>query len=111
MSNPRFEWRKWGWYLVLLQGRYFKVKLLYFKKGGEISLQKHAWRNETWCFLFGQGIMANYLDHKSIVKKPVFKGDYTHIPRPNWHHYKAHKRTLVLEVQTGKCEEGDIIRA
>lgn len=109
-KGPLFAIRKWGWYLVLLSGRYFKVKLLYFKKGGEISLQWHARRNETWCFIFGKGTLKNYLDKRSITLKPVEKGSCQYIPRKHWHHYKADKRTLVLEVQTGNCYEGDIFR-
>ena len=110
-KEPRFQLKRWGWYLVLLQGTYFKVKFLYFKRGGEISLQKHAWRDETWCFLFGSGWMQNYLNHEAVVKWPIGKGSFQYIPKRNWHHYKADKRTLVLEVQTGRCEEEDIERA
>lgn len=111
MRDPRFELKRWGWYLTLLQGTYFKIKLLYFKKGGEISLQQHAWRNETWCFIFGEGWMRNHFQLPHVVKKYMTKGQFWTVPIRNWHHYKADKPTLVLEIQTGKCEEEDIFRA
>ena len=110
MSGPRFELKRWGFYLVIWRGQYFKIKLLYFKKGGEISLQRHAWRGELWCFIFGSGVLYNYLDHRAKVRSGKRRGDYGLIPARNWHWYKADKPTLVLEAQYGKCEEDDIER-
>lgn len=107
----QFSKRKWGWYLTILSKRYFKIKFLYFKRGGEISLQRHCMRHETWLFLFGQGVMQNYLNKVSQVIAFRKSGDYEYVQRGNWHHFKAIKPTLVLEVQTGICRESDIERA
>lgn len=49
----RFVFRKWGWYLILLNHKKFKVKLLRFKKNGRLSLQYHNKRNELWLYLNG----------------------------------------------------------
>lgn len=102
--------RKWGLYVVLLSMSNFKVKLLWFKKDGEISLQRHAHRNEVWCFLFGEGLMRNFKTKGEDLHVYKHDGDYTIVPVGNWHHYKAHKPTLVLEIQTGECREDDIER-
>ena len=102
--------KPWGFYITLLSGAYFKVKLLYFKRDGEISLQRHAWRDELWCFILGDGILKNYVNHSSKVIYHVTKGSSYYIPKQNWHHYKARKPSLVLEIQKGVCKEEDIER-
>lgn len=101
--------KPWGKYWVLLSRPQFKVKLLYFKEGGEISLQRHFYRDETWCFLKGGGWMKNNQTTKGI-KKYMVAGDSTIVPRGYWHHYRADKPTYILEVQTGLCKEEDIER-
>ena len=99
--------RKWGWYLTLLDREHFKVKLLWFREGGEISEQKHEYRDESWLFIKGYGILR----HKLIDNHSVAEGSRFKIKRNEWHHFKAKVRTLVLEIQYGeKCIEEDIIR-
>ena len=96
--------KPWGWYLTLLDRKRFKVKLLYFKRGGAISKQRHKYRSELWCFIFGFGVWNK--------KHPVISGRYKIVNPKEWHHYKADKRTLVLEIQFGAaCKEEDIERA
>lgn len=99
----RFAKRPWGFWLILLQRKHFKVKLLRFKKGGAISLQRHKYRNELWLFLGGAGHMA-YSTAPRI-------GDYRMIRKKHWHKYTADKVTWVLEIQYGEhCLEEDIER-
>lgn len=106
--EKRIKLKRWGWYFVLFKGAQFKVKFLYFKKNGEISLQKHDRRSEVWCFLFGEGYMMNYAMCQTM--KYVRKGQCEYVPTNNWHFYKAYKPTLVLEIQRGDCYEEDITR-
>jgi len=104
----RFKKRKWGWWFVLLQGHGFKVKLIYFKKGGQLSLQKHICRDELWCFISGWGKMMSDTNRRGRF---LGKGRTVFIKRGTWHQYKALDKTWVLEIQTGiKCEEIDIER-
>lgn len=99
----RFARRPWGFWVVLLSRRNFKVKLLRFRKGGSISLQKHSHRHELWLFLSGGGSMAFNI--------PPVAGDYRMIRRFSKHKYTAHKTTWVLEIQFGSyCIESDIER-
>lgn len=101
-----FSRRKWGWYLTVYSARYFKIKFLYFKKGGECSNQMHSTREETWLFLFGSG---SFLSGQGIAAA-IAAGDAAYVPARAWHQYKALKPTLVLEIQTGICREDDIER-
>jgi hypothetical protein len=91
MIGKRFVKRGWGWYLVLLNGKNFKVKLLRFKRGGKLSRQIHHYRNELWLHLHD--------------------GTYREIRKGELHSYWAYKPTYVIEVQYGeKCVEEDILR-
>lgn len=91
--------------LTLLRGKHFKVKLLYFKEGGSISMQRHKHRSELWLLVFGlMEIMNGELgDFKA--------GHWEVIEEMEWHKFKAKKPSLVLECQFGsKCKENDIER-
>jgi hypothetical protein len=86
--------RKWGIYITLLDRKHFKVKLLRFKKGGQLSTQYHHLRSELWCFLTGE-----------------CAGDYMRIDQEAIHTWYARKPAWVLEIQYGeKCIEEDIVR-
>lgn len=99
----RFAKRPWGWWLVLLNRKHFKIKLLRFKAGGKLSMQRHQYRHELWLFLSGRGFM-----HRST---PPVAGDAVLIRSNTWHQYKAMTKTWVIEIQYGdKCDESDIER-
>lgn len=98
----RFVKRKWGYYFTLLSYKHFKVKLLWFRRGGECSRQYHQKRSELWLFLKGTGWLNSGM---------ITKGFYYSIPVGETHKYKAIFPTLILEIQYGElCDEGDIVR-
>lgn len=102
----RFVRRKWGWYLVLLDRKHFKVKLLKFYDGKSCSMQKHYKRNELWLWLYGAGELET---EDSVLG--MKSGQFMTIPKECWHQYKADKETMILEIQYGeRCEEEDIVR-
>lgn len=107
-----FSKRPWGWYLTIYKAEKFKIKFLYFKKDKSCSLQRHALRDETWCWLFGRGLLwsssADIINKHKL--KPHVGGAAVIIPAGNWHQYMAHAGTLILEIQTGLCREDDIER-
>lgn len=106
--NKRFRKRSWGWWLVLLDRKHFKVKLLKFKAAGNLSLQYHSFRHELWIFLSGKGTMQTSKDGDGF---PIESGHYYHATLGDLHRFKANKATWVLEVQYGeKCIEEDIVR-
>lgn len=100
-----FSRRKWGYYLTLLSGKRFKVKLLYFRKGASCSMQRHFKRKELWLLIFGHGYLK-----VSGKAQTLRKGDYGLVPLKAWHQFKAKRSSLVLEIQTGYCREDDIER-
>lgn len=104
--------RKWGLWATLYRGKHFKIKLMRFKKGSALSMQKHQLRNELWVFLKGSGTLEiREKDTKGSYFKRKQKGDYENIESGNWHQYRAIKPTWVLEVQYGiLCTEKDIER-
>lgn len=90
----RFAKRKWGLYFTFIDRKHFKVKILWFHKGGRLSNQYHNLRNELWLFLSGED-----------------SGLWKYIACRELHTYHAEKPALILEIQYGeKCEESDIVR-
>lgn len=116
-----FKFRPWGWWAVLWQwplfseGPRYKLKLLYFKKGGAISMQRHMQRTEQWKFLFStwrNGFMKRgFHDDWPPKRVSAIAAQYP-IQRDEWHRYYSREGvTLVLETQRGICQESDIERA
>jgi mannose-6-phosphate isomerase-like protein (cupin superfamily) len=106
-----FSKRKWGWYLTIWSASGFKIKFLYFRKGSQLSKQRHFKRSELWLFMFGNGWFMTYSpDLSSGDGGEVSSGDCFTVPVGYWHKYTALNRTLVLEIQTGHCVESDIER-
>lgn len=98
--------KRWGAHLPIIWGKQWKIKLLYFKRGGKISYQRHHHRAELWLFVFGRG----YMRHGN-VKHVRGKGESHLIERGQWHQFTADKPTLVIECQFGgMCKEEDIER-
>ena len=92
---------------ILLRGKQFKVKALYFEAGKSISYQKHDHRSELWLFIFGKGMMRK---GKNVYHQRK-KGETILINRGEWHQYTAEENTLVVEIQFGGwCSDRDIVR-
>lgn len=104
----QFKKRKWGWYLVIFDRAHFKLKILYFKKGKELSYQFHNLRSELWLILRGAGKVRGN-DYR--VWKNLKAGDYFLAMKGGMHQYRADKNTWAIEAQFGdKCIETDIVR-
>ena len=59
----KFEFRPWGWFITLDEGKNYKVKKIYLKPNTKLSLQYHHHRDEHWTVVEGSG--------KAIVNKNV----------------------------------------
>ena len=83
--------RPWGWYKVLYDEK-FKVKLICINPGHRLSLQKHLNRDESWI--------------------DVRTNKFTFIPKGKLHRIsnRGKSKKYVVELQTGRCDENDIIR-
>lgn len=107
-TDPQFDRRPWGSFLVLDdQGRY-KVKRLVVDPGQRLSYQKHAHRAEHWVVVEGFALVT--LDG---VAHELTAGESIDIPLGAAHRVEnPGDATLVfVEVQTGDYfGEDDIVR-
>ena len=90
LSKKRVE-RQWGYYDVLLDEPWCKVKRLVIYPGKSLSKQYHLKRTE---YFF-------YKDGTHEVNEP----EWIHQPKNN-----GSENLEIIEVQTGVCEEEDIVR-
>lgn len=98
----QFVKRNWGFYIVLLDRKHFKIKLLRFKPHGKLSYQYHNHRSELWLFLKGVGKFNHF---------PIGAGDFMLTMPKDKHIYYSSGITWAIEVQFGeKCVEEDIVR-
>jgi len=102
----KFEFRPWGWFITLDEGKNYKVKKIYLKPNTKLSLQYHHHRDEHWTVVEGSG--------KCIVNKNVFimnDGDDMFIAKKAVHRMEASPDGVTfIEVQRGVCDEEDIVR-
>ena len=102
----KYEERIWGKYVVLEETDKKLVKTLYIDTGKNISYQKHAYRDEVWTIVSGNGIFV--LDGEI---KEVKENDVLFIPKGTKHGIKAIDDIELVEVQLGKnFVEDDIER-
>ncbi len=95
--------RAWGYYRILVNLPFFKIKWLRFDRYSQLSMQKHFFRNEFWIiFGFGTGFVKGKIHNNPKV---LF------IKKGLWHRYWAHENVKIIEFQFGsKVVELDIER-
>jgi len=88
----------WGYFEVLSENDYFKVKKIVLLPGKRLSLQKHKLRAEHWYILDGEAIVT--LNDKDII---LNKGQSIDIKKEEIHRVsnKSEKETVLIEIQTG----------
>lgn len=91
-SSSELVNRDWGHYEVLYEDIGFKVKLLTVNPHSQTSLQSHNQRAEHWIYPHGDKYTFVPVGEKHILKN------------------ETNKVLQVVEVQTGVCDEGDILR-
>jgi mannose-6-phosphate isomerase-like protein (cupin superfamily) len=106
-GDKKHDVRPWGSYIVLLDEPSVKVKKITVKPKQRLSLQLHTKREELWKIISGFGVMR--VGHREFDIKA---GDQVEI-----HNYQVHRvensgeeNLIFIEVQTGVCQEDDIIR-
>ncbi|MDD2615199.1 MAG: phosphomannose isomerase type II C-terminal cupin domain [Methanosarcina sp.] len=100
--------RPWGYYEVLTQKPGYKVKSLTILPQGEISLQRHAHRNEHWYMVKGKGIVT-----KNGSEIRVLAGDSIDISVNEVHRIKNidNENLVFIEIAQGDyLGEDDIER-
>lgn len=102
------ENRPWGFYEVLLDTDYTKVKQITVNSGQRLSYQYHEKRKECWTIVKGSATII--LDDDKVFRN---QGESITIPLGSKHRIinETDEQLVVVEVQTGKFfEEEDIIR-
>jgi len=101
------ENRPWGTWEVVAVGPGHVVKRIVVRAMNRTSLQRHRGRAESWTVVAGRGrFVLGSRAHGVTV------GDIMHVPRGQIHRIEAHQDSdlVLIEVQTGRCDEGDIER-
>lgn len=102
------EQRPWGFYEILLETEYTKVKQITVNPGQRLSYQYHSKRQEFWTIVSGSATVI--LDDEKVL---VAQGESIYIPLGAKHRIMNETNELVvfIEVQTGTYfGEDDIIR-
>ena len=106
-GDKTYEERPWGSFKVVLDEPNVKVKKITVKPNQRLSLQLHKNRDEWWKVIVGEGEMqvGNFIF-------PISAWDTVEIERYQVHRVENTGDTdlVFVEVQTGKCQEGDIVR-
>jgi len=106
-GDKSYEKRPWGNFRVVLDEKNVKIKKITVNPEGVLSLQLHRYRDEWWKVIKGEGEVQI---GNEILE--VSKGTSLNIDR-----YQVHRISntgdsdlVFVEVQTGVCNEDDIIR-
>lgn len=110
-NRPMYEERRWGTYHVIdhtsfADGYKTLTKRLTLRPGCSISYQRHTYRDETWTFINGEGVIVI-----NDERKDVKRGDTVHIKKGDKHALMAKTPLTFIEVQAGSnLVEEDIER-
>ena len=102
--------RPWGGFIKFIDNKPCTVKILQIKKGESLSLQMHKLREEFWYLVSGKIKVTIGKNPKSLKKKVLKEGEYISIPKKFLHRAQGLENSKVLEISTGKFQEGDEIR-
>ncbi len=102
------DYRPWGSFEILCQGKGFKVKKINVKPGASLSLQSHKHRSEHWVVVQGSAVVT--IDENVKVIGP---GQSTYVRLGSLHRLENQEKNMltIVEVQIGTyLGEDDIIR-
>lgn len=100
-DRPMFEERRWGYYQVIdhvkfSDGYETLTKRLTLNPGCSISYQRHKFRDETWTFIDGEGLII----HEGEMKR-IRRGETVQITKGSKHALYALTPLSFIEVQAG----------
>jgi mannose-6-phosphate isomerase len=106
-GDKRYEQREWGNFEVLLDEPNMKVKKIVVSTGKRLSLQLHKKREELWYIASGSGEVQ-----KGNTFIDISAGDQISIGKYEVHRVRNNGLIdlVIIEIQTGICQEDDIIR-
>ena len=106
--NHKRQYRPWGSFESIDEGKGWQVKKINVKVGASLSLQKHKFRTEHWVVVSGNALVE-VKDEKKILKK----NESTFIPLDCKHRLSnfGAEELVIIEVQCGSyLGEDDIFR-
>jgi mannose-6-phosphate isomerase-like protein (cupin superfamily) len=100
--------RPWGYYEVLLDEKNYEVKRITVFPKQRLSLQYHNYRDEYWIII--EGIAYITINNLSYSTNFLSKQHFIH--KKDLHRIKNEENNnlIFIEVQTGNCDENDIVR-
>jgi mannose-1-phosphate guanylyltransferase/mannose-6-phosphate isomerase len=107
ISHKKIQ-RNWGFYEIIAENHFYKVKRIVVNPGLSLSLQKHLHRSEHWVVVKGA---AEVVCGNSI--NTFYENQYAYIPKNCKHRLrnKTDSTLEVIEIQFGKyLGEDDILR-
>lgn len=112
MATERGD-RPWGYYLVLIEDKGYKVKQFVVHPGKRLSLQKHRRRAEHWQVVRGEAAVTVGSDLGKLITVRLTPGGYIDIPLGAYHRVGSVglDDLVIIEVQMGDyVGEDDIER-
>jgi len=100
--------KPWGYELIWGQTKDYVGKLLFIKKGHQLSLQYHQVKEETIYIQSGKMIFVFENEHGVLEEIVLLPGEGHHIPTGRKHRMIASEDCTVFEVSTPHL--GDVVR-
>ena len=100
--------RPWGYFEVIMENKFSKIKLIQVMPGQKLSLQRHKYRSETWHLIQGKAKVT-----RGEEKFTLELGDSVNIARNQIHSLENPENIPleIIEIQTGEyLGEDDIVR-
>ncbi len=109
--------RPWGYFVNFeeeLEKKPCWIKVLFVRKGEELSHQYHRLRDEFWYLIKGKGkalLWRNLEKYPQLCEEiEMTEGKNIFIPRLVIHSFRAEEDSFILEFGFGECREEDIAR-
>ncbi len=106
-SSPT-DYRPWGSFTLLEEGKRYKIKRLEVKPGGRLSYQMHYHRSEHWIVV--QGTAKVKIGDKEFF---IHENESVYVPKTTPHYLENPGKVplILIEVQVGEyLGEDDIVR-
>jgi mannose-6-phosphate isomerase len=112
MDTPLVDLRPWGKFVQFCKNEVTTVKIIEVEPGHQLSVQKHANRDEMWIAL-DQGLVALVGDDTVFMKDIEIAEEPVWIPRGTVHSVKNANvglKARFMEISFGTFDEEDIER-
>jgi len=102
--------RAWGEFYGWDAGKNWKLKTMYLKRGGKVSMQYHEHRSEHWMLVEGDAqVVLQHADGKTH-KTEMKKGEVMFVDAHHAHQLSSKGGGIIVEVSLGDFDENDVVR-